>query len=45
MVCAMANTFVFSLFFLAKEVADLEEAEEEERNLKFYTDLDALVEW
>ncbi|KAF9301288.1 hypothetical protein BGZ74_006887 [Mortierella antarctica] len=29
---------------LAKEVADLEEAEEEERNLKFYTDLDALVE-
>ncbi|KAG0099809.1 hypothetical protein BGZ93_005883 [Podila epicladia] len=30
---------------LAKEVADLEEAEEEERNLKFYTDLDALIEW
>ncbi|KAG0035005.1 hypothetical protein BGZ81_001515 [Podila clonocystis] len=29
---------------LAKEIADLEEAEEEERNLKFYTDLDALVE-
>ncbi|KAF9310831.1 hypothetical protein BG003_008055 [Podila horticola] len=29
---------------LAKEIADLEEAEEEERNLKFYTDLGALIE-
>lgn len=26
-------------------MADLEEAEAEERNLKFYTDMDALVEW